>query len=561
MKDFIATWHVFLRGIEIIGTFLGYRLYEYLPAGVTRSCFHLLAFFVPKHWNTKIKRYDLAERTRLAFQELGPVAVKLGQMLSTRHDLLNAETAAALSALQDRMPFFSTVIARERISSELGLPIERLFSRFDETPLAAASIAQIHTAKLSSNASPDGLEHEVIIKVIRPDIEQAIRKETLVLKSIAKIANKLFPAVKRFHVLQVVLDYETTILAECDLRLEAANTQRFAREFEDSPLLYVPHIFTPWIRKNVFVMERVSGLPVNDVDTLIEAGVSLEKLSEIGATIFLTQVFKHNFFHADMHPGNILVDISNPDAPKYIALDCAIAGTLEPRDHRLLTRQLLALIKQDYLRLARLLITGRWVPADTNRLALANALEEVCSPILSKPLSEIEFGPLLANLFSTARKFELQALPQFVLLEKTLLHVEGLGRQLDPNLDIWSLGQPLLTRWLRNELVSPENACKAQNKMLSAIEKMPEALEDWYDQQMGVRQTAEEALGERLKRIEALLAHQERQSRRQFYGGMMVVAAIVMAYGFPLHIPAELSAGICALGLVTLYPRARKTAD
>lgn len=537
MINLLAHVRVIQRSLVIFMTFLGFQLYEYLPQGPLRTSLSVLAWLVPIRWRGQLQRQNLAQRTRLAFQKLGPVAVKLGQMLSTRHDLLNVEAAHALSHLQDRMPGFATTTAKDIISQSFGVSIENLFSRFDEQPLAAASIAQIHTACLHPNASPDGKPHEVVIKVIRPGIRQAILQETQVLKTIAASLDKFVPDLRRFHLQTVVKDYEATILAECDLRLEAANTQRFAQDFQGSPLLYVPHIYTPWIRELVFIMERVSGLPVNDIPGLEAAGVSLTQLSEIGATIFLTQVFKNNFFHADMHPGNILVDISNPSAPRYIALDCAIAGTLNPQDHRLLTQKLLALIKQDYLRLARLLIAGQWVPADTNRAALAKALEVVCSPILSKPLSEIEFGPLLANLFSTARQFELQALPQYVLLEKTLLHVEGLGRQLDPNLDIWSLGQPLLSRWLRQSLLAPDNICKTQDTLLNAAEKLPEALEDWFAQQTGARQTPEEALGARLKRLESLMDLQYRHRQKRFYGGLCLLAGLA-AYNIDMTLEA-----------------------
>ena len=555
MKNLIETWQLVRRSMQILGIVLGYRLFEYLPSGPLRFALNLVSFFTLRRWNKSIQEQDLPSRTRHAFQELGPVSIKMGQMLSTRHDLLNPHAAAALSHLQDKMPYFPTAVARSIIEDSFGLTIDKLFSRFDEEPLAAASIAQIHTAKLSTNASPDGHEHEVIIKVIRPGIVKMIKRETQAMKTMARLMTKLFPALERFHIKQVVEDYEKTILEECDLRHEAANTQRFGHEFKDSPLLYVPKIYSPWVQEQVFIMERVSGLPVNDIEGLEKAGVDLKQLSEIGATIFLTQVFKNNFYHADMHPGNILVDISDPRNPRYIALDCAIAGTLEPRDHRLLTRQLLALIKQDYLRLSRLLITGRWVPADTNRLALANALEEVCSPILSKPLSEIEFGPLLANLFSTARHFELQALPQFVLLEKTLLHVEGLGRQLDPNLDIWSLGQPLLTKWLRDELLSPENACNAQSRVMNAVEKMPEALEDWYDEQMGVRQSASEAIGERLKRLEGHIQGQQKQQKRAFYGaGLLAVSYLITQFDTLQQIPVS-ALIIGAAGLWYLKPK------
>jgi len=536
-----------------MAVFLGYRLYESLPSKPLQVACACVAWVIPVRWDGALQQQSLADRTRQAFSRLGPVAIKMGQMLSTRHDLLDPATAAALAHLQDKMPYFPTEQAIDIICTSFELPLDKLFERFDQQPLAAASIAQIHTARLSPNASPDGLSHEVIIKVIRPDIKPAILKETKTLKVLASMATKLIPELKRFHLGQVVDDYQATVLAECDLRLEAANTLRFKADFQDSELLYVPTIYDPWIRENVFIMERVSGLPVNDIDNLKAAGVDLAQLSEIGATIFLTQVFKNNFFHADMHPGNILVDITNPRAPKYIALDCAIAGTLNPRDHRLLARKLLALINQDYLKLARLLITGGWVPADTHRLALAQALEVVCSPILSKPLSEIEFGPLLANLFSTARQFELQALPQFVLLEKTLLHVEGLGRQLDPDLDIWALGQPLLSGWLKDDLLSLKTLSNAQDTVIDALGHAPEAIEDWYETQLGSRPSPVEATGERLKRIEHRLERQHQHNQKQFYAAcLFFAAAIVYTVNSSVTLPFVFIAGA---GLWYLKPK------
>jgi len=544
---------VIWRSMTFIHVFLAYRLYEFLPqSGLSKAC-HWLAYCLPTRWSHNLRSASLASRTQQAFQSLGPVAIKFGQMLSTRHDLLTPETASALSHLQDQMPHFTSDQARSIITQSFGLPITDIFSRFDETPLAAASIAQIHTAELKPSASLTASPEEVIIKIIRPGIVPAILKETQVLLALAKMIMRLVPEARRFHLETLVEDYQRIILDECDLRKEAKNTQQFARNFEQSDLLYVPKIHSPWVSMNVFVMERVYGIPVNDVGQLQKLGVDLQQLSTIGATIFLTQVFRDNFFHADMHPGNILVDATDPQNPRYIALDCAIAGHLKPRDHRLLTRQLLALFKQDYLRLARLLINGGWVPADTHRQEFAIALEQVCSPIMSKPLSEIDFGPLLASLFRTARAFDLQALPQFVLLEKTLLHVEGLGRQLDPDLDIWTLGQPLLTRWLRASALEPNKIKGVQRRVNHIIETLPEALEDWYDQQIGLRATTAEANGVRLKTLELALEANTKRQRATQLGLLYTMLGFVFwglnQWSFPLIAAIPLALSIYYLAL------------
>ena len=552
MAIYLPLFSAIGRILQIGLVSLGYGLYQHLPPSALRSMLATLTWLMPSWWSRKRRSQSLTLRTQLAFQELGPIATKLGQMLSTRHDLLSPATAQALAQLQDRMPQFPADEAIAIIERQFEMPLERLFSRFDRAPLAAASIAQVHTAQLHPQVAPDAKAQEVVIKVVRPGIRKLILRETNALMILAQTIDRVWPASRRFYIPAVVADYQATILAECDLRLEAANTRRFRADFEQSDLLYVPKIIDPWVREQVFIMERIYGIPVSDVDRLQALGVNLTQLSEVGATIFLTQVFKNNFFHADMHPGNVLVDASNPQQPRYIALDCAIAGSLSPRDHRLLSRQLIALFNQDFLRLARLLISGNWVPADTNRAQLAIALNQVCSPILAKPLAEIEFGPLLANLFRTAREFELQALPQFVLLEKTLLHVEGLGRQLDPQLDIWTLGKPLLTRWLRSSIFKAETAKNLAQTSAHLLSLAPEAMEDWHDQTLGVRPTHYEALGSRIKNLEFQLSRQVTSSRRKYWAILLASLGLLYWHGFDLPLPTLVCLG---LALIVMRPK------
>ncbi|MDX1695286.1 MAG: 2-polyprenylphenol 6-hydroxylase [Ketobacteraceae bacterium] len=432
------------RLFTILNAFARYRLDELLPDHPATPLIRALTRLFPGAWLPR-QHSDPWVRLRLALESLGPVFIKFGQLLSTRRDLLPPEAIDDLSKLQDRVPPFDENQAIAIIESELKAPVSQLFSEFDRQPLASASVAQVHTAVL-----PGG-DH-VVVKVVRPGIEKQVRRDVDLLKSLANMLVRVIPETTRFHPQQVIEDYEHTIFGELDMGHEAANAAQFRRNFEGSPLLYVPEIYWNYTTPRVLTMERIYGVPVSDTAAMEAAGIDLETLAEIGVEIFFTQVFRDNFFHADMHPGNVFVSLDNPEQPQYISLDHAIAGSLSRQERALLARQLMALLDKDYEQMALLLIEAGWVPPHTRVTEFTHALRTVLEPVLEKPLQDIEFGPILVRLFNTARRFEMQALPQFVLLEKTLIHIEGLGRQLYPALDIWTVGRPLLEQWIRDQL-------------------------------------------------------------------------------------------------------------
>lgn len=432
-----------LRIFKILNTFAKYRIERIVPPGPGRSLLALLLWCMPNHWRPAPKLDHPEQGLRMALQELGPVFIKGGQMLSTRRDLLPDHFADDLAQLQDNIPPFSGSLAKKMIEESLGKPVESIFSTFDTNPMASASVAQVHSATLPSG-------EEVVIKVIRPGLAKVIQRDVGLMRLAATWIQKLIPASQKFHLLQVVADYEHTILAELDLGREAANMRRFSYNFRNSDLLYVPKVHWDYVSTDVLTMERIYGIPVSNIKELKARGVNMAKLSEVGLKIFFTQVFRDNFFHADMHPGNVYVNADDPENPSYYQLDSAIVGSLDRSEQFLLARQLMAFLDQDYEQMAKLLVQAGWVPEETRIHEFEIALRTICEPIFEKPLDQLEFGPVLVRLFSTARQFQIQALPQFVLLEKTLLHVEGLGRQLYPELDIWSLGRPLLTQWIRD---------------------------------------------------------------------------------------------------------------
>ncbi len=453
------------RLLTIIRVFAHYRLDELLPENRHRRLIRALVWLHPAAWRPAAISCPW-QRLRLALIELGPVFIKFGQLLSTRHDLLPAEAIAELSQLQDKVPPFDEQRAIAIIEQELKGSIDSLFGQLDTAPLASASVAQVHAGRLK-----DG--RDIVVKVIRPDIEPIMVRDLALLLTGARWLEGFVPETRRFHPVQVVSDYQHILLGELDLGQEAANAAQFRRNFADSDLLYVPEIHWSLCSNKVMTMERVYGVPVSDTQTMTAAGVNLAHLSEIGVEIFFTQVFRDNFFHADMHPGNIMVSITDPQNPKYLSLDCAIVGSLSRSERFLLARQLMAVLDKDYEQIALLMVEAGWVPAKTRIHEFQNALRTVLEPVLERPLSEIEFGPILVRLFQTARRFEMQALPQFVLLEKTLIHVEGLGRQLYPDLDIWEIGRPLLEQWLRDQ-VGPSGIMKTIKRNGPALmEQLP----------------------------------------------------------------------------------------
>ena len=387
----------------------------------------------------------LGERIRLALEELGPIFVKFGQAISTRRDLLPPDIADELAKLQDAVPPFPAEQAREIIEQAYEQPVETVFERFDSEPLAAASIAQVHTAKLRTGA-------EVIVKVLRPGVQEQIDRDLHVLRLIAELAARYWEHGKRLKPLEVVGEYEHTILDELDLMREAGNAAQLKRNFQGSDMLYVPEVYWDYCRPEVLVQERIYGTPISDMDTLREAGTDIQLLAENGVEIFFTQVFRHNFFHADMHPGNIFVIHTDPEKPKYAAVDFGIVGTLNPEDQRYLAENFLAFFDRDYYRIAKLHLDSGWVPPGTRIDQLETAVRTVCEPIFNKPLSEISFAQVLIRLFRVAQRFNVEIQPQLILLHKTLFNIEGLGRQLYPELDLWKTAHPVLKRWMDEQV-------------------------------------------------------------------------------------------------------------
>lgn len=401
-------------------------------------------YLLPWNW-VRVVRPPRGERIRNALADLGPIFVKFGQLLSTRRDLLPEDVADELAKLQDRVPPFPGARARDIVERAYDCPLEQVFSEFDETPLASASIAQVHAARLL-----DG--REVVVKVVRPGIAQVIRRDVGLLHTMADLAERYWREGRRLRPRAVVAEYENIILDELDLVREAASASQLRRNFEDSDLLKIPEVYWPATRPNVMVMERISGIPISDVQTLKKRGIDLKILAERGVEIFFTQVFRHNFFHADMHPGNIFVSRDRLGLPCYIAVDFGIMGTLTPDDQRYLAENFLAFFNRDYHRVAELHVLSEWVPPSTRIDAFESAIRSVCEPIFERPLKEISFGRLLVHLFQTARRFNMEVQPQLVLLQKTLLNIEGMGRQLYPELDLWKTAKPILERWMQEHL-------------------------------------------------------------------------------------------------------------
>jgi len=454
------------RLIRILWVFSKYRLDEFLrllslPLGI-----RIILATAP--WRLFPARHESrGERLRLAMEELGPVFVKFGQILSTRRDLLPDDMAEALQYLQDRVPPFPSDQAREIIEADLGGTVGDMFSEFERDPLASASVAQVHGARLHDGRA-------VIVKVIRPGIERVIRQDIRLLYLMAGLLERYWSEGRRLHPVEVVSDYEKTIFDELDMQREGANASQLRRNFPDSSLIYVPDVYWPYTSKRVVTMERVSGIPIGDTQALRDAGVDMKVLAEKGVEIFFTQVFRDSFFHAYMHPGNIFVNASNPADPQYIALDFGIVGTLGPTDKNYLARNLLAFFERDYHQVAVLHVQSGWVPADTRIDEFEAAIRTVCEPIFARPLKDISFGHFLLRLFEVARRFEMEVQPQLVLLQKTLLNVEGLGRQLYPELDLWATAHPFLEDWMQKRIGPPGLLQSLRRQLPDLAEQAPE---------------------------------------------------------------------------------------
>ena len=496
----------------------------------------------PAWWSTPVlSTYDDGERLRLAIEELGVLFIKLGQLLSTRSDLLPPVLINELSKLQDSVPPFAIDTAKAIIVQELKAPLSEVFSRFDDEPLAAASIAQVHTAALLDGS-------EVIVKVIRPNLEAAIVEDFALLKTMAQWLETRSAELAALHLHHIVCDYEQVLLGEVDLLQEAANTTRMRNNFPHSPLIYVPEVHHRLCTSNIMVAERIYGVPVSDRKTFEELGVDTKVLAEKGLTIFFTQVFNHNFFHADMHPGNIFVDVTNPKNPKYIALDCAIMGELGENDHLTVARLLMSVMQHDFNQLIQVAHQAGWIPPATDTQALTREIRRIITPMLQKSMAELDFAPMLMGILDVARRYHLEIPPQLVLLVKTLVHVEGLGRDLYPALDIWSLGKPLLGQWLSSRLNPAETVKKLGQQvptMLLGIAELPNLI---YDSMRSLRQS--NAWQEKQWRELQTLHYETAQHRRQdwlAFAGVLLGAAGVSSFDGVL---ALLSSGLVAVAVI-----------
>ncbi|WP_233957175.1 ubiquinone biosynthesis regulatory protein kinase UbiB [Pectobacterium versatile] len=538
------------RLYSIVRVLLSYGLDELIPKmrlTLPLRAGRRLLFWLPNRHRNK----PLGERLRLALQELGPVWIKFGQMMSTRRDLFPPAIADQLAMLQDKVEPFDGKLAREQIELSMGgIPLEEWFDDFDIKPLASASIAQVHTACLKSTGK------EIVIKVIRPDILPVIKADMRLMKRLAGWLPHLLPDGRRLRPREVVLEYEKTLLDELNLLREAANAIQLRRNFENSPMLYVPEVYSDYCSESMLVMERIYGIPVSDVDTLKANGTDMKLLAERGVQVFFTQVFRDSFFHADMHPGNIFISYEHPEDPQYIGIDCGIVGSLNKEDKRYLAENFIAFFNRDYRKVAELHVDSGWVPADTNVADFEFAIRTVCEPIFEKPLAEISFGHVLLNLFNTARRFNMEVQPQLVLLQKTLLYVEGVGRQLYPQLDLWKTAKPFLENWLKQQVGLPAVFRALKEKAPFWAEKLPEVPELFYD---GLRQY------KMLKQSVDKLAYElkTRQSRQGQSRYLLGIGATLLISGTLLlisRVEADMvPSGLMAAGIVAWIIGWRRT--
>ncbi len=503
----VSRWRVLRRLVQIQRITVEYGLEEFLAGSRLERRLAWLRLVSPWTWFVRRQAGTRAERLRLALETLGPIFIKFGQALSTRRDLLPADLAEELAKLQDRVPPFPVDEARQRIEAALGAPVGELFAEFETEPLGAASLAQVHGAVLKTGEA-------VVVKVLRPGMRERIVKDLELMYAVAGIFAAGSDDGRRLRPVEVVAEYEKTVLDELDLMREAGNAAQLRRQFLGSPIIHVPAVYWDLCRVDVMVMERVYGVQISDIAKLRELGTDFKKLGEYGVEIFFTQVFKHNFFHADMHPGNIFVDVTDPANPRYAAIDFGIVGTLDTRDQHYLAANFLAFFDRDYRRVAQLHIDSGWVPPDTRVDELESAVRTVCEPIFNKPLSEISFGQVLLRLFETARRFRMEVQPQLILLQKTLLNIEGLGRQLYPELDLWQTAQPILRQWMKEHL-SPLAVLRSWRQqapdVLEALKGAPAVL------QRGLRDLHQGKLTLELEpqRLAALQAANEAASRRR----------------------------------------------
>lgn len=500
--------------------------------------FKFLRYFNPWYWLTR-EALPRGVSIRIALEQLGPVFVKFGQILSTRRDILPDDIADELEKLQDRVPPFPGELAKKIIEQKFNKPVENIFSSFEVVPLASASIAQVHAAQLQ-----DG--RKVVVKILRPNIEKIIRRDIGLLYSVAKLTEYFLPHGKKLHLREIVAEFERSITYELDLLHEGANASQLRRNFINSNLLYVPEVFWDFSNKDILVMERVDGIPISDIETLKQSGINLKKLAENGVEIFFTQVFRDSFFHADMHPGNIFVSKESPQLAKYIAVDFGIMGMLSPVDQHYLAQNLLAFFRRDYRRVAELHIKSGWVSTKVRIDEFETAIRGVSEPIFERPLKDISFGKLLVKVFEAAREFHMEVQPQFFLLQKTLLNIEGLGRQLYPELDLWATAKPYVERWVKKQL-SP----------ITMMNKVYQNMPNWIDKMIELPELAHSSLSKKATQQQAEMNHNQikKYATGKWLGlgfGLLITAIINYILMLTLQIKPIVNIVLGAVGLLII---------
>ena len=477
----------------------------------------------PAAFSSKEKKNPL--KLKQALEDMGPLAIKLGQLLSTRRDLIAPEILEQLVLLQDQVKPFAADVAKMRIEQSLKADLNTLFARFDEQPLAAASIAQVHTAALH-----DG--REVVVKVTRPNIRAQIIQDFEILEWIGHFLEKKLEAARALHLSEIIQDYRQIILKELDLTIEADNTRRMRHYFTGSSMMYVPDVYMD--SKDVMVAERITGVPISDTKTFDEMGMDRADLARKGLTIFFTQVFRDNFFHADMHPGNVFVETINPTNPRFIALDCAIMGELSKHDQMTVARMLLAVMNSDFMQLILIVHQAGWIPPGTDQDALAREMRRTVGPMVSKPMHELDFAGILLEVMDIARRFHLEIPPQLMLLLKTLVHVEGLGTDLYPDLDIWSLAKPILSDWIKNQMNPQKNFKELGQKIpdfLLGAHDLPSLMIDSLN---GLKnQSAWHA--KQLNELQSIRLQMESQHQRSWIFGSLIAILLSIAIMTPWY--------------------------
>lgn len=458
------------RFFYIIKIFLMYGIDELIYKRHLKFLFFLfrsIIFWIPK----KNKINDIGYRIKITLETLGPVWIKFGQMLSTRLDFIPGNITRYLMLLQDQVEPFNSLEAIQIIETSLGSSIDKYFFNFNNNPLASASISQVHAAYLKTNNEP------IIIKVLRPKIKNLIKKDIKLMYFLSHFLNFFFKKFRRFRFLEIVSVYEKILLNEINFLNEIKNTIQLKKNFKDSNILYIPKVYSNYSSKSILVVERIYGIPISNISALKEHGIDMKVLAERGVQIFFTQVFRDSFFHADMHPGNIFVSYISPNNPKYIGIDCGIIGSLNKDDKRYLAENFIAFFNRNYKKIAQLHIDSGWVSPETDILELEKAIYSVFEPIFKKPLQDISFGSVLLKLFNTAKRFNMQVQPQLILLQKTLFYVEGIGRQLYPNLDLWETAKPFLENWIKNEINIFSIINNTKKKLPYVISHIPDFLD------------------------------------------------------------------------------------